>query len=193
MFKSTLQALNTALLTFVISLGVSFFFGPSLALWLALLFLALIILTGIFFDIIGTSVTAAKEAPFHAMAADKVKGSKQAIYLIRRADRVANFCNDVIGDIAGTISGVLVAGIVLTLIREHSFLKERFLSPFAVALVAAMTVGGKALAKSYAISRANDVVFLVGKILSFLKVADFNPKRTKKKAKPNSRKVKSSK
>ena len=148
-------------------------------------------IVNILFDIIGTSVTAAKEAPFHAMAADKVAGSKQAIYLIRRADRVANFCNDVIGDIAGTIGGVLIAGICLALVKNHSFLKEQFLNPFAIALVAAVTVGGKSLAKSYAMSHANEVVFFVGKLLAFLKVADFNPKRSKKKAKPNARKVKS--
>ena len=63
------------------------------------------ILLGIVFDIIGVAVTAADEKPFHSMAARKMPGAREAIGLIRKADKVSSFCNDVVGDICGIISG----------------------------------------------------------------------------------------
>ena len=195
MSTNILQAFRMALLTFTISLIISFLFGSSLTLWVSILALVVVIFAGIIFDIIGTAVTAATETPFHAMASDKVKGSRQAIYLVRHADQVANLCNDVVGDISGTIGGVLIAGVVLGLIHSHPSLKEKeqFINPFAIATVAAVTVAGKAFGKSLAIDRANDIVFAVGKLLAVFKInLDFNPKRGKKKSKykSNLRKVK---
>ena len=61
------------------------------------------------FDIIGVAVTAAREEPFHAMAVDRVSGAQQAIRLVRHADKVATFTNDMIGDVAGTLSGAVAA------------------------------------------------------------------------------------
>ena len=44
--------------------------------------------------------------------------ARQAIYIVRNADRVSNFCNDVIGDISGIISGTAVAFVVLKLLQS---------------------------------------------------------------------------
>jgi Mg2+/Co2+ transporter CorB len=186
--KSFLHVLNVVLLTFGISLIVSYLSGFSLGLGLALGVLFLVILTGIIFDIIGTAVTAAVEIPFHAMGADKVRGAKEAIYLIRHAARVANFCNDVVGDIAGTLSGALAAGIVLQLasrgLPPHSLVKAS-----VIAVIAASTVGGKALGKSYAINQANQIIFAVGKVISLVKFIDTDLKKYKRKNRANSRKA----
>ena len=85
----------------------------------AFLILIIIIFIGILFDIIGVAVTAADEPPFHAMSANKQKGSKEAVILIRNADIVSNFCNDVIGDIAGTLSGAAGATLVYRILRFY--------------------------------------------------------------------------
>jgi hypothetical protein len=184
-----LQALKIAGLTFTISLIISLLSQFSLAIWISIMVLLLVVITGIIFDIIGTSVTAATEAPFHAMGADKIKGSKQAIFLIRNASQVANFCNDVVGDISGTVSGAMIVGITLQFLRRNIFLPENWVNAAAIALIAALNVGGKALGKSYAIDKANEIVFAVGRILSFFKVVNFELKRPKRKAKVNIRKV----
>ncbi|MCL0043818.1 hypothetical protein M1M96_01885, partial [Peptococcaceae bacterium] len=60
---------------------------------LSFIVLIIIIFVGIVFDTFGTAATAAREKPFHAMAAKKVLGAKQSIYLVRNADRVANIAN----------------------------------------------------------------------------------------------------
>src|SRR5699024_9088425 len=73
----------------------------------------LIVFIGIFFDMLGVASTAANEAPFHAMAAEKVPGAKEAVVIIRNADKFASFCNDVIGDISGIVSGTASAVVVL--------------------------------------------------------------------------------
>ena len=63
---------------------------------ISFILLIIVMSVGILFDLIGTAVTAAEEVPFHAMASDKKKGAKEALALIRNADRVANVCSDVI-------------------------------------------------------------------------------------------------
>jgi CBS domain containing-hemolysin-like protein len=176
-------------MTFVISLIISYLSGFSLELWLSLTILFLVILVGVIFDIIGTAVTAAAEMPLHAMAADKVPGSREAIYLIRQADRVANFCNDVVGDISGTVSGGIAAGIVIQVISQHHPALD-LINAASIALIAAMTVGGKSFGKSYAIHQANAIVFFVGKVLFFTKVVKIDLKKNRRKNRSNSRKAK---
>lgn len=189
MVSNLFRSLKIAFLSFTISLTISILSGSSLGFWLSVSVLILVILTGIIFDLIGTAVTAATEAPFHAMAADKVAGSKQAIYLIRYADRVANICNDVVGDIAGTLSGALVAGIIFDFANFFHMLSEDLLSSIGVASIAALTVGGKAFGKSYAIKNANEIIFIVGKFISLFKTGRFLTKKRRPKGKGNLRKA----
>ncbi|MBN2072897.1 MAG: hypothetical protein JW770_03010, partial [Actinobacteria bacterium] len=65
---------------------------------ITLIILAIIISTGVLFDIIGVAVTACTVVPLNSMAAKKIRGAAEAIRLLKNADRVSNFCNDVIGD-----------------------------------------------------------------------------------------------
>lgn len=193
LFKSFTHATKIALLTFIISLIITYSFQFTLNIWLSLFILMTVILTGILFDIIGTSVTAAKEAPFHAMGADKVRGSKEAIYLIRHADQVANFCNDVVGDIAGTISGAISVSLILQIFKGNlNVANQDFISATGIALVAACTVGGKSLGKSFAIDNANHIIFTVGKFISWFKIIKIDAKKTKRK-KQNLKSLKGSK
>lgn len=129
-------------------------------------FLLVIILIGIVADIIGVSVTAAREAPLHARAAKKVAGAQEGVYLIRNADRVANIMNDVVGDIAGTVSGALGIALAIQLLMYWQSLSQLIFNMLITAFIAAVTVGGKAAGKKIALSRADEVVFYVGKILA---------------------------
>ena len=69
------------------------------------------IILGVLFDIIGVAVQSSEEQSFHAMASKKVKGAKTANKMLQNSDKVSSFCNDVIGDICGIISGS--AGVVI--------------------------------------------------------------------------------
>lgn len=155
--------------TFGIAIAMAYFsvvFMAKVSVTVALLILFFIVSLGIFFDLLGIAVTAAIETPFHSMAASNVKGSKESIQIIRNAGSVANFCNDVVGDIAGIISGSAAAAIILKLAIEDRFwlsTSEIFLS----GLIAAVTVGGKAVAKEIAMRNANFIVFQIGRFLHF--------------------------
>jgi len=143
----------------------------GLAWGAGMLVVLILVLIGIAFDMMGIASTAAKEAPFHAMAAERVPGAKKAIYIVRNADRFSNFCNDVIGDIVGVISGTATAIVVFKLVSsigDGSGLYQGVISVLFSAVVSALMVGGKALGKSYSIHYANRIVLWIGKFFYVL-------------------------
>ncbi|MBO8137286.1 MAG: hypothetical protein H0Z40_04020 [Desulfotomaculum sp.] len=148
---------------------------------LSFIILLVIIFIGITFDVLGTAVTAAQEAPFHAMAANRVLGAQQSVYLIRNADRVANIANDVIGDIAGTVSGALGISIVARLIIIKPQWDVFILNILITASIAAMTVAGKALGKKFALRYCHNIIFFVGKNIAWIqKLMGKDPFRKKR-------------
>ena len=134
--------------------------GMMVALLILLLFIGL----GIVFDIIGVAVTAADPRPFHSMAAHKEKGAKEALTLLRNADRVSSVCNDVVGDICGIVSGATSAVIVTQLQRGRE-LENVVVSVGVTAIVSGLTIGGKAFGKPFAMRQSKRVVHLVGRFL----------------------------
>ncbi len=163
----TRWAIQVFVISVVLSAALSFASGEALEgadLIAAFAVLAAFILLGILFDIIGVAVTAADEKPFHSMAARKVPGAREALGLIRRANKVSSFCNDVVGDICGIISGSTAAVIV---VRLQAFVPVRStaLTLAITALVSGLTIGGKALGKTFAITRSTAVLQIVGRVL----------------------------
>lgn len=158
------------ILTFVVAILISLFANLVVeklqSIIISLLFLLLIIFINIIFDIIGVAVTVSSHSPFHAKATKKVKGSRQALRLLRNADQVANFSSDVVGDISGTVSGALGASIVLQIIASKPSFNETIISLLMIASISALTVAGKAWGKKVAITKAEDIVFQVSKILA---------------------------
>ena len=131
----------------------------------AFLILLMIIFVGIVFDIIGMAVATAEEKPFHAMAARKVAGAKEAIQLLRNAERVSSICNDVVGDICGVVSGSASATIAAQILSNFEFTWPQVISLVMSALAAGLTVGGKAIGKSIAVNSCTEIVHTVGKII----------------------------
>ncbi len=123
---------------------------------------------GIVFDMIGVAATASTEKEFHSMAARKVKGAKEAVWLIRNAEKVSSFCNDVIGDISGIISGATGAILVANLTSSMTELQTVLVSLGITGMIAALTIGGKAAGKAVGIGGSRTILFFVGKILSIL-------------------------
>lgn len=145
----------------------------------AFIILFAIILIGILFDIIGMAVATASEKPFHAMAARKVRGAKECIMLLRNAERVSSICNDVIGDICGVVSGSASATIAAQILANFTFTWPEIISLTLSSLVAALTVGGKAIGKGIAINSCTDIVYHAGQIIYLLRHVGeiFTPKK----------------
>ncbi|HIQ69100.1 MAG TPA: hypothetical protein IAA67_02050 [Candidatus Avoscillospira stercorigallinarum] len=133
------------------------------------LILMVIILLGIVFDIIGVAVTAAEERPFHSMAAKKVPEAKEALNMLRRADRVSSFCNDVVGDICGVISGSASAVIATQAVVGLQPLWASAVQLLMSAVVAGLTVGGKAFGKSLAMQNATAILHTAARLIYAVK------------------------
>ncbi len=131
----------------------------------AFLILLAIIFLGIIFDIIGMAVATADEKPFHSMAARKVPGAHEAIKLLRNAERVSSICNDVVGDICGVVSGSASATIAALILANVEVGWPRGISLVMSALVAGLTVGGKAIGKTIAVNSCTKIVHLVGRVV----------------------------
>ncbi|MBQ8681988.1 MAG: hypothetical protein IJ509_03660 [Bacilli bacterium] len=151
---------------FILTFILSFIFGSistlvsNMNVLLLAILLIVIIGIGIIFDMIGVAVLSCEEATFHAKASRKIKGSKECVKLIKQANRTSSICNDVIGDICGIVSGSISASLVVLL------LDTPIMSILLTAVVSALTVGGKAIGKRIAIDHAEDITFMVGKLLS---------------------------
>lgn len=146
---------------------------------IAFIILLAIVLIGILFDVIGVAVTSADEKPFHSMAARKVPGAQEAIHLLRNAERVSSICNDVVGDICGVVSGSASATIAAQILNNFEFSWSQVVPLMMSALVAGLTVGGKAIGKTFAMQSCTAIVHGVGKIIwAFNRLSHEKKKRT---------------
>ena len=149
------------------------------SVFVAFLILLAIILIGIIFDIIGMAVASADEKPFHSMAARKVPCAQESIALLRNAERVSSICNDVVGDICGVVSGSASATIAVQIISNFDFSWPQIVSLAMSALAAGLTVGGKAIGKSFAVNSSTAIVHSVGKCIHWLHSLTKPKKKTK--------------
>ncbi len=153
------------IITFALSICFSYIstYGVSnLNLVSSIIILIAVIAVGIVFDIVGVAVTVAKEHEFHAKATKKVDGAKVSIKLIKNSTRVANICADIIGDVCGVLSGAISA-MISAKITEKTGANLQFIIS---AIVASITVGGKALGKELANKESTQIVHFVGIILN---------------------------
>lgn len=158
-------------LSFLISLSMSYLSSEALKTVsnaAAFLILLLFIAIGILFDIIGVAATSTTEKELHSMAAKKVHGAKQAVWLSRNAEKVASFCNDVVGDIAGIISGATGAVIIAHITAGLDVFPALVVSLTVTGCIAAATIGGKAIGKVFGISKSVTIIHIAGRILAFL-------------------------
>ncbi len=167
--KTTRWVIQIFVVTLFVSGSISFLSEEIMSesgILVAFLILLAIVMVGIIFDVIGVAVTSADEKPFHSMAARKVPGAHEAIRLLRNAERVSSICNDVIGDICGVVSGSASATIAAEVLRTmEGFSWPRLITLAMSAVVAALTVGGKAIGKTFAINSSTPIIHSVGRVL----------------------------
>ena len=166
--KTISWVITIFLVTILVSATISFvsdIIMDATTVLVAFLILLAIVFIGILFDIIGVAVTSADEKPFHSMAARKVPGAQDAIRLLRKAERVSSICNDVVGDICGVVSGAASATIAGQVIASGNFSWPQLITLGMSAIVAGLTVGGKAVGKTFAINSCTSIVHAVGRVL----------------------------
>ena len=160
--------ITISIVAFLISLLFSFLSEaiiPNAHIVVSVILLIFFIFLGILFDIIGVSVTVADIKTFNSMASKKVKGANLAVNYIKNANKVSSFMNDVIGDVCGIVSGS--TGItVAILISEQFNVSLLIVTIIMTAIISTLTIGGKAIGKSFAINKCNEILYNFVKIVS---------------------------
>ena len=122
----------------------------------AMAILLAIVFIGILFDIVGVAVTAAEERPLHSMA---------------------------VGDICGVISGSASAVIAVQLLENFTLSPASIVNVAMSAMVAGLTVGGKAVGKGIAMRYSVSIIHFVGKLMAIVRKPFSSRKRNKRKSK----------
>lgn len=162
--------IKTVLLSFIISVLFSFISEtviPNVNIIMGIILTLLFIVIGVLFDMIGVSVTASDEAIFHSMAAKRVRGAKIAVKFKKNADKVSNFCQDVIGDVCGIVSGSTGAVIsikIMELFNTNSLL----ITLIIMGIISALTIGGKAMIKTITINNSNEILYRFVRFISYI-------------------------
>ena len=160
--------------SFVLSVVMSYISNEALnsaGTILSFVVLFFFVALGIVFDMIGIASASATEKEFHSMAAHRVRGAKEAVWMTRNAEKVSSICNDVVGDICGIISGATGALIMANVTSGMSGVGVVLISLLVTGLVSAMTIGGKAAGKGVAMAFSSRVLSICGRILSVLPVS----------------------
>ncbi len=162
-----LISIYTFFLAIIFGFVTQYFLNEIQSLIASFALLFMVVALGVIFDLIGTAAAAAKIGPLNAKAARRVVGARRGVYLVKNAEQVANFCNDVAGDISGVVSGTLAAILVYRLVVTVPVDQAEFyLGILLTALVAALTVGGKAWGKIVAINYSTEVILMVGSLIT---------------------------
>lgn len=148
----------------------------QLSMIIAFMVLIFFIFVNIIFDVIGMAVATADIKPFLSMAARKLNAGVKAVNLIKNAEKVSNFCSDVIGDIAGVISGSTGAAIVIRLFTGEG---EMWGNIIITALISGLTVGLKAIGKALGMRYNYNIVYATAKILTVFSKQKYKDKETK--------------
>lgn len=121
-------------------------------------------------DMIANAIITCQPDAFHAMASNKIKGAKRAVTLCKNATKLGSVFADVIGDICGIVSGAAGAVLVVYIAAiADGNIWEIVSSILVSAVIGALTVGGKAIFKHFAIKYNKQIVFSFAKFTTFFK------------------------
>ena len=166
-------------LSLVFSIGSEFVMSAS-GIIISSLIIVVLIVIAVVADMVGVAVTACSVEPFTAMASRKVRGAREALVLLKNAEKVSSLCNDVLGDICGIVSGAAGASIVTRItINMTSNAGLILIGALLSSFIAALTIFSKAL------GNCNKITLLAGKMLSPF----IGKEKTDIKPKPKTEKV----
>ena len=159
---------KVVLISFTLSIAMSYVSTttiPNINIIAGTVVTLLFIGLGILFDIIGVAVTSADEKVFNSMTARKIKGASLAVKMKKSAPKVSSLCCDIVGDTCGIISGTATATIATSL-SKITHINILLVTLLSSAIAASLTIGGKAIGKSFAMNKSNIILYEFAKIIS---------------------------
>ena len=117
-------AVKATFISFFMTIAFSLFselIVRSASVYISAFIVLLLVIISIIFDMIGTAMASAEQAPFVAMSSRKVRGAKEVLGLIKNTDKVCSICNDIVGDICGIVSGAATSAIIYNVVIAKIF------------------------------------------------------------------------
>lgn len=155
----------TVVFSFLTELVIDENSSAALCVTVLLVLLAL----NIFCDMLANAIISCKPECFHAMASNKIRGAKRAVTFCRNASRLGSVFADVIGDICGIVSGAAGAALATIIALTGNDTLKLIAAITVSAVIGALTVGGKAFLKHFAIKYNRQIVFAFAKFTTFFK------------------------
>ncbi len=120
-------------------------------------------------DVLANAIISCKPEAFHAMASNKIPGAKRAVTFCRNSSKLGSIFADVIGDICGIVSGAAGAALALIIAVSGDSWIKLLASIIVSAVIGALTVGGKAIFKHFALKYNKKIVFAFARFTTFFK------------------------
>ncbi len=176
---------------FVLSISLSIIFSlfsqsllPSLSPFFSIFVIVFFVFVSVIFDMIAVAFTSINKEQL-----DKYKnenGYVMAVKLCERADKVASFGGDVVGDICGILSGAGGVSLVVNMNIQDANL-NLLVTCLVSSLIAGITIFCKAIMKTYALQNCEQIAIVTG---VYLEASFFNRMRKKRQEKKLKRKKK---
>lgn len=163
--------LEVLLLSFALTVLFSFLTEISVKnspAYICVIVLIVLLIVNISCDVLANAIISCNPEAFHAMAAKKIKGAKRSVFFCRNATKLSSIFADVIGDICGIVSGAAGTALIVHFAMTGS-VYEIVVSIGVSAVIGALTVGGKAIFKHFAIKYNKRIVFGFAKFTTFFK------------------------
>lgn len=165
--------LGVLFLSFALTVLFSFLTEISIKgspIYICIIVLIVLLVLNIGCDTLANAIITCQPDAFHAMASNKIKGAKRAVTLCKNATKLGSIFADVIGDICGIVSGAAGTAIVVYIAAVTSGdIWEIVASILVSAIIGALTVGGKAIFKHFAIKYNKQIVFSFAKFTTIFK------------------------
>lgn len=176
---------------FILSISLSIIFSlvsqsllPSLSPFFSIFVIVFFVFVSVIFDMVAVAFTSINKEQL-----DKFKnenGYIMAVKLCERADKVASFGGDVVGDICGILSGAGGVSLVVNMNIQDTNL-NLLVTCLVSSLIAGITIFCKAIMKTYALQNCEQIAIVTG---AYLEASFFNRMRKKRQEKKHKRKKK---
>lgn len=153
----------TVLFSFVTEISIT----EKSPVWVCVIVLLVLLVLNIGCDVLANAIISCTPDAFYAMASNKIKGAKRSVTFCRNASKLGSIFADVIGDICGIVSGAAGAALAVIVAVNGGSTKQIIASIVVSAIIGALTVGGKALFKHFAIKYSHGIVFGFARFTTF--------------------------
>lgn len=177
---------------FVLSISLSIIFSlfsqsllPSLSPFFSIFVIVFFVFVSVIFDMVAVAFTSINKEQLEKYKNEN--GYVMAVKLCERADKVASFGGDVVGDICGILSGAGGVSLVVNMNIQDANL-NLLVTCLVSSLIAGITIFCKAIMKTYALQNCEQIAIVTGAYLEASFLNKIRKRRQERKLKRKKKK-----